>query len=209
MKQEANWLETIKALLPLISALLAPLIGFLVWRWQEKRRRTLEAEDLYEDACSLLNRALSMFDEAEMDVPTKQELLEEAIAGFKKALNRGLPKRKEKLFFEFQESGSFYEVSIRKDAAAHFKLAEALTEVGRIREANMNYSKAIQIEPRFAQAFYRRGMNYYIYGELDEAQRNFQAVLKICPNHEDAIFWQKKVKEELRKMEEIRNEQFS
>ncbi len=49
------------------------------------------------------------------------------------------------------------------------------------------FKKAIEIEPRYINAHYDLGVLYYTLDRREEAQREYEIVLKIQPNDVDAL----------------------
>jgi protein O-mannosyl-transferase len=65
---------------------------------------------------------------------------------------------------------------------AHNNLGIALFEKGRVDEAVVQYQKALEIEPDYADADYNLGNAFFQQGRLDEAIAQWQKVLKIQPD---------------------------
>jgi tetratricopeptide (TPR) repeat protein len=61
--------------------------------------------------------------------------------------------------------------------------ARATHKQGRLREAVDDYTAALRLEPRRADALYHRGALREKLGALDDAIRDFTAVLAVDPNH--------------------------
>ncbi|CAL8315671.1 unnamed protein product [Lota lota] len=87
----------------------------------------------------------------------------------------------------------FISTCLQKRACEANDLATAYNNRGQIKylrvdfhEAIEDYTKAIHVDGRFEIPFYNRGLIHYRLGFFEEAKRDFQQVLKIHPDFEEA-----------------------
>jgi tetratricopeptide (TPR) repeat protein len=80
--------------------------------------------------------------------------------------------------------------TIETNEAALFAEGQALLEVGQqngdIDRAIANFSKAIEIDPDYAEAYHQRGRAYYYKGQFDKALSDYNKVLEIYRNYPSA-----------------------
>jgi len=69
---------------------------------------------------------------------------------------------------------------------AHNNLGELFAQQGRLDEAAMHFTKALEINPSFAHALHNMGMIFVQRGNLDEAISEFQKAIELEPTFADA-----------------------
>jgi len=69
---------------------------------------------------------------------------------------------------------------------AHNNLGELFAQQGRLDEASMHFTKALEINPSFAHARHNMGMIFVQRGNLDEAISEFQKAIELEPTFADA-----------------------
>ncbi|KAM6915745.1 tetratricopeptide repeat protein 32 [Xenentodon cancila] len=118
-----------------------------------------------------------------MEEENSQMILENAHAEFNK-LNF---KQAEELYTKFISS------CVQSRACEAGSLATAYNNRGQIkylrvdfREALEDFTSAIQADSHFEVPFYNRGLIHYRLGLFDDAKMDFQQVLKLNPDFEDA-----------------------
>ncbi len=67
------------------------------------------------------------------------------------------------------------------NSAAHYNLAHAMADRGRLNEAIDHYSEAVRINPNYVLAHYNLGLALIRRGRLDEAVKHYAAALRIQP----------------------------
>lgn len=69
----------------------------------------------------------------------------------------------------------------RDKSTEYYNRGIAYTEKGEYDQAILNFTKAIEINPKFAEAYYRRGIGYGKKGEYDRAIIDFTKAIEIKP----------------------------
>jgi Flp pilus assembly protein TadD len=77
-------------------------------------------------------------------------------------------------------------VGSHRDAAAHFKLGDALFDLDRVSAAVEHYTKALALTPDNAEAHHNLGVSYARLEQWAEAQRSFETALRLKPDYADA-----------------------
>ncbi len=79
---------------------------------------------------------------------------------------------------------------LKKDGKACFEKGEKLYKSGLWDDALMYFNKAIEMNPKFASAYNRRGTIYYLYRENhDKAIQDFTKAIEIDPKYASAYVW--------------------
>src|SRR5438046_6397811 len=78
-------------------------------------------------------------------------------------------------------SGCSRDPNVRKQK--YFESGQRFFEKTRYREAAIQYSNAIQIDPRFADAHYRLALTYLRLGEANRAYQELQRTIDIQPEN--------------------------
>ncbi|MBI4711118.1 MAG: tetratricopeptide repeat protein [Candidatus Omnitrophica bacterium] len=87
--------------------------------------------------------------------------------------------------------GNAYGAESEKEA---FVQGVAYGQQGNYGAAVKSFSKAIELKPDFAEAYYNRGFAYYIKGKKDKALADFNKALELRPDlAEVRLIYQKKV----------------
>ena len=60
--------------------------------------------------------------------------------------------------------------------------------MGEYSQAIADYSKAIQLNPGYAEAYYSRGCAYDGIGEYDKAIADYKKTIELDPNHASAYY---------------------
>src|ERR1700758_4357098 len=68
----------------------------------------------------------------------------------------------------------------------YFESGERYYEKGKFREAAIQYSNAVQVDPRFAKAHYHLALAYLRIGEPSRAYQEFNRTLEIDPENYEA-----------------------
>lgn len=76
----------------------------------------------------------------------------------------------------------------QQDAAGLLKKGNILCEAGKCEEALSVYTKAIGLDPKFAEAYFKRGMAYYRLGGDLSAIEDFSKAIELNPNYTEAYF---------------------
>jgi tetratricopeptide (TPR) repeat protein len=70
----------------------------------------------------------------------------------------------------------------------HYNLGAIFLEIKKDNQkALKHFSKAIELNPSYAEAFFARGYTYARMGEKEKAKADYAACLKIVPNYEAAV----------------------
>lgn len=64
----------------------------------------------------------------------------------------------------------------------------AFSEKGKVDRAIEDYTKAIELNPKFAEAYYQRGRAYAKNGELDKAIADYTIAIERNPEYADAYY---------------------
>ncbi len=75
-----------------------------------------------------------------------------------------------------------------KKDAAHVNRGNDYAEKGQYDQAISEYTKAIELNPRYADAYYNRGNAYHDKGLYDHAIRDYTRATEIDPEHASAYF---------------------
>jgi tetratricopeptide (TPR) repeat protein len=76
----------------------------------------------------------------------------------------------------------------RNQDAVHVNRGNDYAEKGQYDQAISEYTKAIELNPRFADAYYNRGNAYHDKGLYDHAIRDYTRAIEIDPEHASAYF---------------------
>jgi superkiller protein 3 len=79
----------------------------------------------------------------------------------------------------------FFEKALRKNPdhiLAHYDMAAAFRDQGKIREAIARYQKVIELNPEFSEALSNLGGYYFRDGKVDKAIESFQSAITAYPN---------------------------
>lgn len=79
----------------------------------------------------------------------------------------------------------YFEKTLRKDPnhiLAHYDLAAAFRDQGKIGEAIARYQKVIELNPQFSEALSNLGGFYFRDGQVDKAIESFQSAIRAYPN---------------------------
>jgi len=71
-------------------------------------------------------------------------------------------------------------------AETHSNLGIILKELGRFKEAEASYTRAIALKPDFAEAYYNVGITLKELGRLDEAQASYTQAIALKPGFTQA-----------------------
>ncbi|HEX5084744.1 MAG TPA: tetratricopeptide repeat protein [Blastocatellia bacterium] len=69
-----------------------------------------------------------------------------------------------------------------------FNQAKRSSDSGDFESAIAIYAKAIELDPNYADAYYKRGFLYARNGDNDRAIADFTRVIELKPNHADAYY---------------------
>jgi len=74
------------------------------------------------------------------------------------------------------------------NATVHYLLGLALSEIGKVENAQYHYAEALKINPRFADVHNNLGMILFNQGKIDEAIGHYDEAIRINPNHGKAMW---------------------
>jgi len=74
------------------------------------------------------------------------------------------------------------------NATVHYLLGLALSEIGKVENAQYHYTEALKINPRFPDVHNNLGMMLFNQGKIDDAIGHYNEAIRINPNHGKAIW---------------------
>jgi tetratricopeptide (TPR) repeat protein len=77
-------------------------------------------------------------------------------------------------------------LAVRPNGAAHYNLANLLSQQDKLDEAQTHYEAALRLKPEFVEAWYNLGALQQKRGRLKEAAQDYAAALRVKPNHAEA-----------------------
>jgi tetratricopeptide (TPR) repeat protein len=91
------------------------------------------------------------------------------------------------LYVEGQKlaSGSF-EIYEAASADTYFSRGIDFRKIGMLKEAIAEFTKAIEINPKYAEAYYNRGLAYFLASQPDQAISDYTKAIEIDPKHAGA-----------------------
>lgn len=128
-----------------------------------KRGKNEEASRIYEEGIQLQSNAFEGMSKSDnISGDNEKKVHEEAVAHF-----------------------SSYLIRQPKDIEALYRLADELTQLGRIEEAIENYSKIVIIDPDHYKSYNNLAMLFDMQGKNDSAILNFNKALTIAPENSE------------------------
>lgn len=101
--------------------------------------------------------------------------------------------RKKFLFLIFflgvQFTFSFAQSITNSTAQAYFKQGRILDGQGKYSLAIVEYTKAIQIDPQYADAYCERGAGYHELGDKDNAIADYTKSIELCPDCSQGVVY--------------------
>ncbi|PYT26286.1 MAG: hypothetical protein DMG57_22105 [Acidobacteria bacterium] len=104
------------------------------------------------------------------------------------ALERGLELLRRQHYQEALDALETAKRTLPSQAQVYNLLGITLTKLGRIPEANKDFRKAVELNPKLADPHKNLGFNYWTSGQEAEAEQSFQAALKLNPTDEFAHY---------------------
>ncbi len=80
------------------------------------------------------------------------------------------------------------EQKIKRETAIHLFKGTSYANKGQFDQAISDYTNAIEINPKYAEAYYARGIVYYDQGEYDQAISDFTKAIEINPKFAEAYY---------------------
>jgi tetratricopeptide (TPR) repeat protein len=74
------------------------------------------------------------------------------------------------------------------EARQHFKKANEYVAKGMLEIAPLNYSRALELDGRFAEAYNGRGLAYEAFGRPELAIADYDAAIRLRPDYDTALF---------------------
>jgi Flp pilus assembly protein TadD len=92
---------------------------------------------------------------------------------------------------KYEEALSYFQKSLEYTptgwgAGANIGLGAALLELGRLNEAEYYLTEALEIEPKFPQAWFNLGAVYHRMGRIEDAEKAFTEAVTLKPAYRDA-----------------------
>ncbi|MCL4389359.1 AAA family ATPase [Candidatus Marsarchaeota archaeon] len=87
---------------------------------------------------------------------------------------------------ETEKGGAAAAPQVNEKAKAHWKAGNSFFETSKMQEAIAEYNEAVNIDPKYADAYFNRALTYRILQEYDLAQRDLEKVMELQPKSWDA-----------------------
>ena len=78
--------------------------------------------------------------------------------------------------------------ALNQEFVKYYTRGRASSEKGEVDKAIEGYTKAIELNPKFAQAYYQRGLAYARKGEVDKAIEDYTKAIELDPDNSDAYY---------------------